>query len=54
MVCLPKQVGLGVLNLNAHNDAGLLKFLHRFFNKANIPWVNLVRKNYYHSGKLPD
>lgn len=53
MVCLPKQEGgLGVLNLNTHNDALLLKFLYKFITKANIPWVSLVWENYYSNGKL--
>jgi hypothetical protein len=54
MVCLPKQEGgLGVINLSTHNDALLLKFLHKFFSKANIPWVHLVWENYYSNGNLP-
>lgn len=53
-MCLPKQEGgLGVINLNTQNEALLLKFLHMFFNKADIPWVNLVWENYYANGKLP-
>lgn len=51
LVCLPKKEGgLGV----THNDALLLKFLHKFFTKAPIPWVRLVWEKYYSSGKLPD
>jgi hypothetical protein len=43
MVCLPKtEDGLGVIQLQAHNEALLLKYLHKFFNKADIPWVHLV------------
>jgi hypothetical protein len=42
-VCLPKiEGGLGVLHLEAHNDALLLKNLHKFFNKSGTPWVHLV------------
>jgi hypothetical protein len=38
MVCVPKkQGGLGVINLNTDNEAMLLKFLHKFFSRANIP-----------------
>jgi hypothetical protein len=34
IVCLPKlKGGLGVLQLETHNDAFLLKNLHKFFNK---------------------
>jgi hypothetical protein len=54
MVCVPKkQGGLGVLDLYTHNEAMLLKFLHKFYSKADIPWVNLVWDNYYRNGKLP-
>jgi hypothetical protein len=38
MVCLPKEEGgLGVLNLSIQNEALLLKNLHKFFNKMDIP-----------------
>jgi hypothetical protein len=54
MVCLPKkQGGIGVIDLNTHNEAMLLKFLHKFYTKADIPWVRLVWENYYGNGKLP-
>jgi len=43
---LSTQRGLGGLDLRLHNDALLLKSLHKFFNKENLPWVNLVWKNY--------
>lgn len=31
----------------------LMKFLHKFFSRADIPWVNLVWENYYSNGQLP-
>ena len=34
--------GLGVLDLKSQNEALLLKNLHKFFNRADIPWVHLV------------
>lgn len=38
MICVPKsEGGLGVLNLRTQNQALLLKFLHKFFNRADIP-----------------
>jgi hypothetical protein len=53
-VCRPKsQGGLGVLNIFAQNKALLLKNLHKFYNKANIPWVNLIWESYYEDSKLP-
>lgn len=48
-----KQGGLGVTNVTTHNNAILLKFLHKFYSKADIPWVNLVWENYYSNGELP-
>ena len=43
MVCLPKEEGgLGVLNLKTQNEAMLLKNLHKFFNKVDTPWVQLI------------
>jgi hypothetical protein len=54
MVCLPKEEGgLGVIDLRVQNEALLLKNLHKFFNKENLPWVNLIWDNYYKNGKLP-
>ena len=38
MVCKPKKHGdLGILNLEIQNTALLLKHLHKFFSKADIP-----------------
>jgi hypothetical protein len=53
-VCLPKsEGGLGVINLEIHNNSLLLKFLNKFYTKADIPWVHLVWNNYYSNGRLP-
>ena len=42
-MCRPKKHGgLGVLNLEIQNCALLLKQLHKFFCKADVPWVKLV------------
>ena len=42
-VARPKsQGGLGVLNLHVQNNALLLKNLHKFYNKHDIPWVSLI------------
>lgn len=55
MVCLPKTEGdLGVINLETHNDALLLKNFHKFFNKDDIPLVHLIWEKYYNNGKLPN
>jgi hypothetical protein len=38
LVYIPKEEGgLGVLNLQTHNEALLLKHLYKFFNKCNLP-----------------
>ena len=34
-----------MLNLRTQNEALLLKHLHKFFNREDIPWVHLVWKN---------
>jgi hypothetical protein len=55
MVCLLKVEGdLGVLHLETHNEALLLKNLHKFCNKFDIPWVHLIWEKYYSNGKLPN
>lgn len=42
-VCKPKDHGgLGVLDVETHNQALLMKFLHKFLNKEDIPWVNII------------
>jgi hypothetical protein len=49
-VCKPKaQGGLGVINLELQNKALLMKCLHKFFNRANIPWVNIIWANHYNN-----
>lgn len=54
LVCIPKENGgLGVLNLNTHNEGLLLKHLHKLFNRVDIPWVHLIWEKYYSNGKLP-
>jgi hypothetical protein len=53
MVCKPKdRGGLGILNLKLQNEALLLKYLHKFYNKADIPWVYILW-NSYHNEKIP-
>jgi hypothetical protein len=34
--------GVGVINLRSQNTALLLKNLDKFYNRRNIPWVNLI------------
>ena len=52
-ICLPKrQGGLGVLDIQIHNQTLLMKFLHKFLNREDIPWVQMVWETYY-SNSLP-
>ena len=54
MVCLPqKEGGLRILDLRKQNEALLMKNLHKFFNRLDIAWVNLVWEKLYPNGKLP-
>ena len=47
-VCKPKSHGgLGVLDLHTHNKTLLMKSLYKFFNRADIPWVNIIWESYY-------
>jgi hypothetical protein len=45
--------GLGVIKLRVQNETLLLKNLHKFFNKAYLPWVHLIWTQYYSNGKVP-
>ncbi|CAO1939556.1 unnamed protein product [Urochloa humidicola] len=48
MVQKPKEKGgLGVINLRIQNDALLLKHMHKFYTKRDIPWVKLIWSTYY-------
>ena len=48
MVCKPKKKGgLGIMDLHLQNKALLIKFLDKFYNNAEVPWVSLVRDSYY-------
>jgi hypothetical protein len=44
--------GLGAINLELQNKALLMKCLHKFYNRADIPWVNIIWANHY-SNPLP-
>ena len=53
-VCRPKNKGgMGVLNLKLQNKGLLLKYLHKFYNKVDTPWVSLIWRTYY-VDKVPD
>jgi hypothetical protein len=42
-----RKGGLGVINLRSQNVALLLKHLDKFYNRRDIPWVNMVWNTYY-------
>ena len=42
----------GVLDIFTHNKTLLMKNLHKFFNRHDIPLVNLIWETYYNDGKL--
>jgi hypothetical protein len=44
--------GLGIVNFQRENAALLIKFLDKFYNKQDLPWVNLIWEKHY-SGKVP-
>ena len=41
------------MNIFVQNQALLLKNLHKFYNRKNIPWVNLIWEAYYDNDILP-
>ena len=40
------------MNLGVQNDALLINHLNKFFNKQDVPWVNLIWNTCYHD-KVP-
>jgi hypothetical protein len=52
-------LGIGIMNstvfhLHPRAKALLLKNLDKFYNKHDIPWVNLIWESYYSNQNLPD
>lgn len=53
LVCRQKnRGGLVVLDIKLQNKGLLLKYLHKFYNKHDVPWVNLIWSTYYEN-KVP-
>ena len=53
LVCRPKRCGgLGVIDIKIQNAALLLKYLFKFYNREDVPWVQLVWEAYY-PNKVP-
>jgi hypothetical protein len=44
---------LGIINLRMQNKTLLLKHLDKFYNKRDIPRVNLIWNTYYVNGEIP-
>ena len=54
LVCNSKENGgLGVHDLQIQNESLLLKYLHKFFNKYDIPWVQLIWNSHYNNETIP-
>ena len=41
------------MNIDVQNKALLLKNLHKFYNRLDVPWVNLIWDCYYANDQLP-
>jgi len=45
MVCMPKEERwFGVIDLKSHNEALMMKILHKFFNRVSIIWEKTLPK----------
>jgi len=54
LMCRPKEEGgLGIINIQNQNSALLMKFLDKFYNHADAPWVNLTWAKLYHNSNIP-
>lgn len=52
--CRPKKEGeLGIIDLRTQNTALLLKYLDKFYNSANLPWVALTWTKLYSNSQTP-
>lgn len=52
--CRAKDVGgLGIIDIKNQNSTLLLKFLDKFYNHANIPWVKLTWSKLYQNANTP-
>jgi hypothetical protein len=45
--------GLGIINIQNQNTTLLMKFLDKFYNHADVPWVNLTWTKLYHNSNIP-
>jgi hypothetical protein len=47
-----RKGGLEIINMRSQNVALLLKHLDKFYNKRDIPWVNLIWNTHYSNGEV--
>jgi hypothetical protein len=45
--------GLGIIDLKTQNTALLLKYLDKFYNQSDLPWVQLTWSNLYSNQQTP-
>jgi hypothetical protein len=48
-----RERGLGVIDIEKQNKALLIKNLHKFFNRLDLPWIHLIWEKHYRNGQLP-
>jgi hypothetical protein len=48
-----RKRGLGIINLRTQNQALLIKHLDKFYNRRDIPWVNMNWSSHYPNGEVP-
>jgi hypothetical protein len=54
IACKPKnQGGLGIIDIEKHNEALLMKHLNNFYIHANLPWVKLTWSKLYGNIQTP-
>ena len=52
--CRPKKEGgLGIIDLKTQNTALFLKYLDKFYNSADLPWVTLTWTKLYGNSQTP-
>lgn len=47
------QGGLGIIDIQSQNNALLMKFMDKFYNKADLPWVSLTWSKLYANTQTP-
>jgi hypothetical protein len=45
--------GLGIIDLKTQNSSLLLKFMDKFYNHADLPWVHLTWEKMYRNHQTP-